>query len=46
MFHAFRKSAFAPLPYCLYDLNFVVQFEVRQVDSSSSIPLLSIVLAL
>ena len=39
MFHDFRKSAFVPLPYCLYDCKFVVQSEVRQVDSSSSIPL-------
>ena len=27
--------AFAPVPYCLDDCNFVVETEVRQVDSSS-----------
>ena len=30
-------SVFVPLPYCLDDCSFVVQSEVRQVDSSSSI---------
>ena len=29
-------SVFVPLPYCLDDCSFVVQYEVRQVDSSSS----------
>ena len=30
-------SAFVPVPYCLDDCSFVVQSEVRQVASSSSI---------
>ena len=30
-------SVFVPVPYCLDDCGFVVQPEVRQVDSSSSI---------
>ena len=30
-------SVFVPVPYCLYDCGFVVEPEVRQVDSSSSI---------
>ena len=30
-------SVFVPLQYCLDDCSFVVQPEVRQVDSSSSI---------
>ena len=30
-------SVFVPVPYCLDDCSFVVQSEVRQVDSSSSI---------
>ena len=30
-------SVFVPLPYCLDDCGFVVQSEVRQVDSSSPI---------
>ena len=30
-------SIFVPVPYCLDDCNFVVELEVRQVDSSSSI---------
>ena len=30
-------SVFAPVPYCLDDCGFVVEPEVRQVDSSSSI---------
>ena len=30
-------SVFVPLPYCLDDCGFVVEPEVRQVDSSSSI---------
>ena len=30
-------SVFMPVPYCLDDCGFVVQPEVRQVDSSSSI---------
>ena len=30
-------SVFVPVPYCLDDCGFVVETEVRQVDSSSSI---------
>ena len=30
-------SVFVPVPYCLVDCGFVVEPEVRQVDSSSSI---------
>ena len=30
-------SIFAPLPYCLDDCSFIVQSEVKQVDSSSTI---------
>ena len=30
-------SVFVPVPYCLDDCGFVVEAEVRQVDSSSSI---------
>ena len=30
-------SVFVPVPYCLEDCSFVVEPEVRQVDSSSSI---------
>ena len=30
-------SVFVPVPYCLDDCSFVVESEVRQVDSSSSI---------
>ena len=30
-------SVFVPVPYCLDECSFVVYFEVRQVDSSSSI---------
>ena len=30
-------SVFVPIPYCLDDCGFVVQPEVRQVDSSSSV---------
>ena len=30
-------SAFVSVPYCLDDCGFVVELEVRQVDSSSSI---------
>ena len=30
-------SVFVPVPYCLDDCSFVVEPEVRQVDSSSSI---------
>ena len=30
-------SVFVPVPYCLDDCGFVVEPEVRQVDSSSSI---------
>ena len=30
-------SVFVPVPYCLDDCDFVVEPEVRQVDSSSSI---------
>ena len=33
-------SVFVPVPYCLVDCGFVVEPEVRQVDSSSSILLL------
>ena len=32
-------SVFVPVPYCLDDCGFVVEPEVRQVDSSSSITL-------
>ena len=32
----FYISAFVPVPYCLDDCGFVVETEVRQVDSSSS----------
>ena len=32
-------SVFVPIPYCFDDCGFVVSPEVRQVDSSSSIPL-------
>ena len=31
------SSVFVPVPYCLDDCGFVVEPEVRQVDSSSSI---------
>ena len=31
-------SVFVPVPYCLDDCGFVVEPEVRKVDSSSSIP--------
>ena len=30
-------SVFVPVPYCLDDCSFVVESEVRKVDSSSSI---------
>ena len=30
-------SVFVPVPYCLDDCGFVIELEVRQVDSSSSI---------
>ena len=30
-------SVFVPVPYCLEDCGFVVETEVRQIDSSSSI---------
>jgi len=30
-------SVFVPVPYCLDDYGFVVELEVRQLDSSSSI---------
>ena len=30
-------SVFVPVPYCLDDCGFVVEPEVRQVDSSSSL---------
>ena len=30
-------SVFVPVPYCLDDCGFVVETEVRQIDSSSSI---------
>ena len=32
-----HMSVFVPVPYCLDDCGFVVEPEVRQVDSSSSI---------
>ena len=32
-----NTSVFVPVPYCLDDCGFVVEPEVRQVDSSSSI---------
>ena len=35
-------SVFVPVPYCLDDCGFIVEPEVRQVDSSSSILLLGI----
>ena len=31
------RAAIVPVPYCLSDCGFVVEPEVRQVDSSSSI---------
>ena len=30
-------SVFVPVPYCLDECGFVVYFEIRQIDSSSSI---------
>ena len=39
-------SLFMSVPYCLDDCGFVVEPEVRQVDSSSSILLLKIALAI
>ena len=30
-------SVFVPVPYCLDDCGFVVESEVRQVDSTSSV---------
>ena len=39
-------SVFVPVPYCLDDCGFVVELEVRQVDSSSSILLSQIALAI
>ena len=39
-------SVFVPEPYCLDDCGFVVEPEVRQVDSSSSIFLFKIALAI
>ena len=33
-------SVFVPVPYCLDDCSFVVQSEIRQIDSSSSSRLL------
>ena len=39
-------SVFVPVGYCLDDCSFVVQSEVRQVDSSSSIFFLKIALAI
>ena len=39
-------SVFVPVPYCLDDCSFVVEPEVSQVDSSSSIFLLKIALAI
>ena len=38
-------SVFVLVPYCLDDCGFVVEPEVRQVDSSTSILFLKIVLA-
>ena len=32
-----HMSVFVPVPYCLDDCGFVVEPEIRQVDSSSSI---------
>ena len=37
---------FVPVPYCLDNCGFVVELEVRQVDSSSSILLSQIALAI
>ena len=39
-------SVVVPVPYCLDDCDFVVEPEVRQVDSSSSILLSQIALAI
>ena len=39
-------SVFAPVPYCLDDCGFVVEPEVRHVDSSSSILVSQIALAI
>ena len=39
-------SVFVPVPYCLDNCGFVVEPEVRQVDSSSSILFLKIALAI
>ena len=40
LFHSIGYiSVFVPVPYCLDDCGFVVEPEIRQVDSSSSIPL-------
>ena len=38
-------SVSVPIPYCLDDCGFVVELEVRQVDSSSSFFFLKIALA-
>ena len=32
-------SVFVPVPYCIDDCGFVLESEVRQVDSSNSFPL-------
>ena len=37
LFCSVDLSFFVPVPYCLDDCSFVVEPEVRQVDSSSSI---------
>ena len=39
-------SVFVPVPYCLDDCSFVIEPEVRQVDSSVPFFLLKIALAL
>ena len=39
-------SVFVPVPHCLDDCGFVVETEVRQVDSSSSFLFLKIALAI
>ena len=37
LLHLIYISVFVPVPYCLDNCGFVVEPEVRQVDSSSSI---------
>jgi len=39
-------SVFVPVPYCLDDCSFVLEPEVRQVDSSGSFLFLKIALAI